>query len=99
MKEESLTVDCSGLRLDQFLARKFPGYSRSHLKDIILRGGVRVGGVARSPDFRLAGGEVIRLLWPESPWAEQDFERWVLYEDPDLLVVNKPAGIDRKSVV
>ena len=93
MSERRMTVDSAGLRLDQFLVGKLSGCSRGHAKDLILRGSVTVNGAPRPPDFRLLGGEVIRVRVPESRWAEVPFETWVIHEDADILVLNKPSGL------
>lgn len=93
MSEERFVADIGGMRLDQFLAKRRPNYSRNHFKELVLRGCVRVDGVARPPDFRLAGGELIGLRWPESAWPAIPFEDLVLHEDKDILVIHKPAGL------
>ena len=82
-----------GLRLDQFLARRMPDLSRSHLRGLIERGAVTVDSVRRTQDFRMRGGELIKVDTAPRSWPEQPFEDWVLHEDPDLIVLNKPAGL------
>ena len=93
MKAASFLADVPGLRLDQFLTQRLAGYSRSYVKDLIERGLVKVDGGVRSPDFRLRGGEVVQLAAAESAWSALPFEDWILHEDKDLLVLNKPAGL------
>ena len=87
----------SGWRLDQFLAAKFPQYSRVLLRKAIQApDGVDVDGRHGKPSFRLKPGNVVsfRVIEPprESPIPE-DIPLDVLYEDDDLAVVNKPADM------
>ncbi|MDE2039454.1 MAG: RluA family pseudouridine synthase [Elusimicrobia bacterium] len=94
MRAERLTVDAPGLRLDRFLALRRPAYSRSHWRFLIEAGAVTVDDRARAADFRLKGGETLRVAALQRDWAEEpDFERWVLHEDRQLLVLDKPAGL------
>jgi 23S rRNA pseudouridine1911/1915/1917 synthase len=90
------SADVAGLRLDQALARLFPDYSRSRLKDWILSGHVTVDRAVLRPRDRLSGGEEIRLR-PELPVEEavrpQPIPLDVLYEDESVIVLNKPAGL------
>lgn len=84
-------------RLDRFLARSLPEHSRSRLAEWIELGKVRVDGAVRKPSFRLTEGMEVRL----EPLAERpahdltpvELPLEVLYEDPWLLVVNKPRGM------
>lgn len=87
----------AGWRLDQFLAAKFPQYSRVLIRKAIqAEDGIDVGGRHGKPSFRLRPGDVVsfRLVEPprESPIPE-DIPLDVLYEDDDLAVVNKPADM------
>ncbi|MFH2203665.1 MAG: RluA family pseudouridine synthase [Elusimicrobiota bacterium] len=93
MKNERLTVGTSGVRLDRFLAMRFSGYSRSFCKDLVNTERVTVDGLKRPPDYRLTCGEVVRVRIGLPVWDEPDFDKWVIYEDRDLLALNKPAGI------
>ncbi len=96
---KELTVDtAAGARLDQWLAARLaPDLSRSRVQALIRDGLVTIGGtVERSQGRRLAGGEQIRLILPEpepaAPAAE-DIPLSVLYEDDELIVIDKPAGL------
>ncbi|MDO5309747.1 MAG: RluA family pseudouridine synthase [Planctomycetia bacterium] len=87
----------AGWRLDQFLAAKFPQYSRVFLRKIIqAETGVDVDGLHGKPSFRLKPGSVVsfRVVEPprESPIPE-NIPLDILYEDDDLAVVNKPADM------
>ena len=88
--------ELAGLRLDQALARMFPEYSRSRLKEWLLAGAITVDGGSRRPRDAVSGGEVVSL----EPQAESEVRAApepitldVVYEDDDILVVNKPAGL------
>ncbi len=86
----------AGLRLDQALAQMFPEYSRSRLKEWLLAGAITVDGGTRRPKDRIAGGEAIELepqAEVEVAAAAEPMALDVVYEDDDLLVVNKPAGL------
>jgi 23S rRNA pseudouridine1911/1915/1917 synthase len=97
--EWQVAVDAAeaGSRLDAALARAVPVFSRNRLKDLILAGAVSINGVAvTQPNYRLKPGEEIRLVAPEPVEAEPEPEAIpldVLYEDDELIVVNKPAGM------
>ena len=93
-----LTVDRSvaGTRLDRWLAGSLPDLSRARLRTLIDAGHVRVDGAFRKPSYRLSGGESIDIEVP--PPAPQELEPEplalsIVYEDADLLVIVKPAGM------
>jgi 23S rRNA pseudouridine1911/1915/1917 synthase len=94
----SLTVDpdSAGSRLDAYLARAFPDYSRSFLARSIEAGGVRVDGVAVKASAKLRAGAVVVVTVPEPPRAGPEAEEIPLdfvHVDEVLAVVNKPAGM------
>lgn len=83
-------------RLDQYLALQHQHYSRTQIKRLIEEGYVLVDGAKRKPSFHLTGGEKIEMVRraPEIPKAEaEDLPIDILYEDDDLLVINKAAGM------
>ncbi|KGJ88249.1 23S rRNA pseudouridine(1911/1915/1917) synthase RluD [Thalassotalea sp. ND16A] len=88
---------CLGKRLDQTIAQMFPDYSRSRLKDWILDGKVQVNGeVITKVRVKLAGGEQITLnaeLETEVHHQAQDIKLNIVYEDDDIIVINKPFGL------
>lgn len=88
--------ELAGQRLDQALARLFPDYSRSRLKAWLLDGAVLVDGIAWRPRDRVQGGETVDLtVTPEAVVraAPEAMALDVVFEDDDLLVINKPAGL------
>ncbi len=88
--------DQSGQRLDQFLRAELPAHSRAFLQKLIEDGRVRLNGRASKPSHRVrAGDEVTVEIPPPRPLAAQAeaIPLDVLYEDDDVIVVNKPAGM------
>jgi len=87
----------AGRRLDAFLARCAPDISRSRHKALIKGGQVTVDGrVERDPNRRVAAGEVVEIAIPPSEPADptaEDIPIAVVYEDDDLIVIDKPAGL------
>ncbi|MGH8225076.1 MAG: 23S rRNA pseudouridine(1911/1915/1917) synthase RluD [Gammaproteobacteria bacterium] len=86
----------AGLRLDRGLARALPDYSRARLRQWIEAGAVTVDGKCARPRDKLCGGERIVLtatLEPVIADAPEAILFDVVYEDTDILVVNKPAGL------
>jgi len=86
----------AGQRLDQALAQLFPQYSRSRLKSWIESGFVTVDGVGLRPRDKVAGGEQV-VLQPQAELSvssePEPIELDIAYEDQQLLVINKPAGL------
>ncbi len=88
--------ELAGQRLDQALARLFPDYSRSRLKQWIEEGHVNVDGKSLRPKDRLKGGEQITLQVVEEALGEhlpQNIPLAIVFEDEHLLVIDKPAGL------
>ncbi len=91
-----VSPSAAGQRLDRYLAAQFPALSRTRLAALIHQGLVRVAGEPARPSHRLAGGEVVEVtLLPREPLRAEavDVPLEILYEDDDLVVVNKPAGL------
>jgi 23S rRNA pseudouridine1911/1915/1917 synthase len=87
----------AGLRLDQFLAARWPEYSRARLQSWVEESRVRVNGVVvLKASLKLRGGEHVEVepaeLKPLHAYAE-DIPLDILYEDDDVVAVNKPAGL------
>jgi 23S rRNA pseudouridine955/2504/2580 synthase len=102
----AVTADESGMRVDRFLEARFPGLSFSHIQRIIRKGELRVNGKRAQPKDRLTAGQAVRIPPlrldqppPRSPDhaaadATRDFLKSItLYEDADVLVLNKPMGL------
>jgi len=88
---------CLGKRLDQTIAEMFPEYSRSRLKEWILAGKVLVNGqVITKAREKMYGGESIDIqaeIEAEERFEAQEIPLNIVYEDDDILVINKPAGL------
>ena len=96
-----IPVTLAGMRSDQALAWVFPEYSRTTLKSWILAGRVQVDGRCVEPRHVVSGGEAVELTPPPPSATLSIFGREhpeaipieVIHEDPEILVVNKPAGL------
>lgn len=86
----------AGCRLDQFLAQAELGLTRSRLRQLISDGNVVVNGAAVKPAHRLRSGDLVSVSVPAprpSGLVAQDIPIAVVYQDTDLVVIDKPAGL------
>jgi 23S rRNA pseudouridine1911/1915/1917 synthase len=86
----------AGKRLDQALAACLPQRSRSFLARLLKGGAILVNGRQAKPSYTVKGGEEIEIEWPEPEILEarpEPIPLAILYEDSDLIAVNKPAGM------
>jgi 23S rRNA pseudouridine1911/1915/1917 synthase len=91
-----VTPEHAGERLDRFLVSQLPALSRSRVQSLMEEGRVQVNGLARKASHRIESGEAVTVEVPEDLPAGVDAEPIpleVLYEDQDVAVVNKPAGM------
>ena len=92
----TITAQESAERIDALLARCVPELTRSAAARLIEDGAVTVGGRTVRKNYRCAPGDEISLIMPEAADCElrpQDIPIDVVYEDDDLLVINKPKGL------
>ena len=85
-----------GQRVDVVIAEAFKEFSRSHLQKLIKEGAVKVNGKKIKPKLILQGGELIEILAKEAPKLKdkaENIDLEIIYEDQDLLVVNKASGL------
>jgi len=85
-----------GKRLDVLLQQQLPEYSRSRLQDWIRGGRVRVNGAAERASYRLRGGETVEVEpagLPPLTAEPEELPLDILYEDADVIAVNKAAGM------
>ena len=94
--ELAVTDEYAGERLDRFLAAVIPGHSRSQIQRWIRDGLVQVGPRAVRANACVRPGEIVVVELPAPTVAEPAAEEIpldVVYEDPHVIVVNKPAGM------
>ncbi|MCX6549902.1 MAG: RluA family pseudouridine synthase [Acidobacteria bacterium] len=94
--ELPVTADQSGQRLDHFVVEQVPGQSRSQIQRLIKEGQIRVGGHDAKPNYLTRAGDTVTVDVPDPAPATPQPEALpidVLFEDADLIVVNKPAGM------
>jgi 23S rRNA pseudouridine1911/1915/1917 synthase len=94
--ETIFAADKDGERLDVFLVRQQPELSRAHVQKLIASGEVLVDGRARKANFKLKAGASVSFKLPEAAPIEvkpEDIPLDILYEDEDIIVVNKARGM------
>jgi 23S rRNA pseudouridine1911/1915/1917 synthase len=95
-QEYIVAPNYSGVRLDHYLGELGLDYSRSRFQMFVRDGHIKVDGVVVRPNFKLRGGEKITLVEPapvSSATEAQDIALDVLFEDEDIIVINKPPGL------
>ena len=91
-----ITAEESGERIDALLARALPSLSRSQVQKLLEQGMVTLNGRGLKKNFRCSTGETYEVVLPEPddlPLIPQNIPLDVVYEDGDLIVVNKPRGL------
>ena len=100
-----VSADEDGMRVDRFLEARFPGLSFSHIQRVIRKGELRVSGKRVDPKDRLKAGAGVRIppFKQEPPKPRDDAPKDMktraflkditLYEDDDVMVLNKPHGL------
>jgi 23S rRNA-/tRNA-specific pseudouridylate synthase len=101
-----VTPDENGMRVDRFLEAHFPGLSFSHIQRIVRKGELRVNGKRADSKDRLEEGQTVRIppLKLDAPKVVgelseaanktlQALKEMTIYEDADVMVLNKPAGL------
>jgi len=87
----------AGLRLDKALARMFPEHSRNRLQRWLKEGHVSLDSHAAKPKQKIWGGERVEIRSQPAPadtaFRAEPIALDVVYEDDDILVINKPAGL------
>lgn len=88
---------CHGLRLDQALAQLFPDFSRGQLSKWVKAGEVSVNDKPLRPRDAVRSGDVImidaELIVQDESWEAEEIALDVVYEDDEVLILNKPAGM------
>lgn len=91
-----ITSDNSGLRIDKFLSENIPGKSRSQIANLIDSEDVLINSKASVKSYKLNAGDIIQVNIPEAIELEatpEDIPLDIVYEDEDIIVVNKPKGM------
>jgi 23S rRNA pseudouridine1911/1915/1917 synthase len=93
----NVAAEHAGTRLDQFLVSQLPDVSRARVQELIAQEKVMVDGKPVKPSLRLRGGETIEIKAPAARpplrAIAEEIPLDIVYEDDDLAVVNKPAGM------
>jgi 23S rRNA pseudouridine1911/1915/1917 synthase len=95
-KVYSFVADEPGVRLDRYLCRRLVELSRTHIQKLIADGYVTVNGKAAKAGLKLDAGDRLKVVLPPpppSPLTPEAMPLNIIYEDDDLLVVDKPAGL------
>ncbi len=91
-----IPADLAGKRLDQALSQLLPQYSRARIQQWVQDQSVIVNGVTIKSKDKVNAGDKVEIavtLTPEGEWLPQDIPLNIIYEDADIIVVNKPAGL------
>lgn len=95
-REYELTVEASGQRLDKYLAEEMADLSRSRIKELVQAGEVLVNGKKSKVSYNVQKGDLIQVtVLPLEPLAleAENIPLDIVYEDEDVIVVNKPQGM------
>lgn len=98
--EQYITADpkLKPVRLDKYVMDKSAKVSRNKVQNAIRAGAITVNGQAVKPNFKVKPGHVIRLIMPKAHNLEggvipENIPLDIIYEDDDLMVINKPVGL------
>lgn len=95
-REYSFVADIAGLRLDKFVGERCPELSRTHAQQLIVDGFITVNGKPVKSSLKLNPGDKVDIaIPPEAPpqIEPENIPLKIVYEDADLLVIDKPAGL------
>lgn len=96
MKKLFFTIEKGGERIDKYLSEQLEDMTRSHIQKLIKENMVRVNGMAVKSNFKLSASDQIEVEIPELKEPDilpENIPLDILYEDQDILVVNKPKGM------
>ena len=85
-----------GQRIDSAMAQLLPDYSRSKITNWVRSGGALINGKSFKPKEKVLGGEIVALsikAEKTNEWKAEDILLDVVYEDDDIIVINKPVGL------
>lgn len=93
---KTVSEQSEALRVDKYLSEVFPDYTRSFLQKLIRDGNVRINGKPIKSSYKVRAGESLEIQIPdvsEPDILPENLPLDILYEDEDLLVINKPKGM------
>jgi len=96
IKQYRFTATGSGVRLDKFVSEQAPDLSRTRAHQLITEGNVSVNDRCEKASYKLTAGDIVLVTIPPpvpSHLAAENIPVPVIYEDEDILVVDKPAGL------
>ncbi len=91
-----LTLIEGGIRVDKFLSESLPDLSRSRIQKLLVDGHITLNGEKTRPSHKLKVGDVLEVTIPEptlSTVEPEDIDLDVLYEDDQIIVINRPSGM------
>ena len=94
--KEFQSEENAGERIDKFLTEKVPELSRSYIQKLIKEKNVKVNSTVIKSNYKVAKGDQIQITIPdltEPDILPENIPLDILYEDDDILVVNKPKGM------
>ena len=95
-KEYNFVAERSGVRLDKYVGEQYPELSRSHVQKLIAGGYITVNDRVAKAGLKLGVGDRVKIVLPPpvpTPLSPEAMPLNIIYEDDDLLVVDKPAGL------
>ena len=96
LHELPVDKNCAGMRLDAFVAHSLSDISRSYALTLISNGNVLVNDKIAKPSYKVCENTVVSVIIPEPEMTDMRPENIpldIVYEDKDLLVINKPQGM------
>jgi len=95
-REYQYIADAPGVRLDSFVAASCPELSRTHARKLIDESFIKVNGKMAKASLKLNAGDSVQIIVPPEPpltLSPEAIPLDIIYEDDDLLVIDKPAGL------
>jgi len=92
----TIPLEMEGTRLDKALSQLLTDYSRSTIQQWLKEGNILLNHQTCKQKYKLSGGEQLRIVIPEpqpSDWVAQKIDLDIVFEDDELLVINKPVGL------
>ena len=96
MEELYFTAEISGVRIDKFLSDAMPDVSRSYIQKLLKDAYITVNKKQIKSNYKITANDEIQVILPEPEVPDiqpEDIPLDILYEDQDILIVNKPKGM------